>query len=338
MSRPPRPRWGFTLIELLVVIAIIAILIGLLLPAVQKVREAAARSACQNNLKQLGLAAHNYASANNVLPPGYLGTYPDTGAATDFSKPATVDGYQWVGVLAFLLPYLEQDNVFKQMTAGVPSDYLSVTSLSPPWWTQGSTFTAANNRIKTFLCPSDDPYTNTGATLAALHTFRVDPNMYDIDAGGFDASAVPNLGRTNYVGVSGYVGWINAPGTADKYRGVFGNRSAISLSVLTAADGTSNTLFFGEWLADLETGPRNYAGTWIGCGGLPTTLGTAPFPDFPLGVFSSKHTGVIQFCFGDGSVRAVRKGLDQGSTGWLNYIYSSGYADGQTIDFSQFSN
>src|SRR5947208_4995373 len=94
---------GFTLIELLVVIAIIAILIGLLLPAVQKVREAAARTQCQNNLKQVVLASHNYDSANNVLPPGILGHTNVAAANSGFTFAAPC-----IGALTFLLPYIEQ--------------------------------------------------------------------------------------------------------------------------------------------------------------------------------------------------------------------------------------
>src|SRR5580704_5234996 len=102
-------RRAFTLIELLVVIAIIAVLIGLLLPAVQKVREAAARAQCANNLKQIGLAAHNYNDANGTLPPGYLGGPPPY-----FQSPNGADG-QWAGCLVFLLPNLEQDVIYKQL-------------------------------------------------------------------------------------------------------------------------------------------------------------------------------------------------------------------------------
>src|SRR5881392_2391331 len=99
-------RSGFTLIELLVVIAIIAILIGLFLPAVQKVREAAARSTCQNNLKQIALAAHNYESAMGRLPPGLLG--PGRTHPFGFAQGT----FQWTGVLAHLLPYVEQKQVY----------------------------------------------------------------------------------------------------------------------------------------------------------------------------------------------------------------------------------
>ena len=111
MSHRANRRSAFTLIELLVVIAIIAVLIGLLLPAVQRVREAAARVKCQNNLKQIGLGCHNFAAAHGYLPPGLLGDGPNYNAA---------NAGPYVGALAFILPYVEMDSVYKRMTAGDP--------------------------------------------------------------------------------------------------------------------------------------------------------------------------------------------------------------------------
>ena len=133
-------RVGFTLIELLVVIAIIAILIGLLLPAIQKVREAAARSQCSNNLKQMGVAFHNH--------EGVVGYFPPCG--TDFANPLPAGslGGQGHSLFTFLLPYLEQDNIFKLIRTDLP--ILNGANLPPPF---GSN-TAGRNRIKVFNCPS----------------------------------------------------------------------------------------------------------------------------------------------------------------------------------------
>jgi type II secretory pathway pseudopilin PulG len=306
------------LIELLVVIAIIAILIGLLLPAVQKVRAAAARSSCQNNLKQLGLACHNYESTHNVLPPGYLGITP---AGSD---PLGYANNQWVGVLPMLLPFVEQDNVQRVMLNGLPSDYLSARAVYPPWWTLVSTWTAAQTRIKTFLCPADDPYARNSLS-ATLHTFNDTPDTVTIEAPFFDTGAEA-LGRTNYVGVSGYAGW----GTgADNFKGPLGNRSR--QTIVGLSDGSSNTMLFGETLGDAETGNVRFSNAWMGCGVLPTFPGIIPDDPNGFAMFGSKHTGVVQFCYGDGSVRTIRKPIQPGSQNWVLYVYSSGSSDGQVV-------
>src|SRR5262249_3303526 len=138
-------RRAFTLIELLVVMAIIAVLIGLLLPAVQKVREAGNRIACANNLKQLGLAAHAYQSAHGQLPPGQLAPDPPpTYSPGDPAYDNWVRASQHVGVFAFLLPYLEQETIYRRLEI----DWDVNTRASTPWWNSANNWTMGRSRLK----------------------------------------------------------------------------------------------------------------------------------------------------------------------------------------------
>src|SRR6266545_1375049 len=137
MFLPPRTRRGFTLIELLVVIAIIAILIGLLLPAVQKVREAAARMSCSNNLKQMGIACHMHNDANGFLPHGgdWWGQPP---TYTSYGNPAT-GKTQYAGWGFQILPYIEQGNLWQGANAGSIAQ-AQINAIGAP--------------LKMFTCPS----------------------------------------------------------------------------------------------------------------------------------------------------------------------------------------
>jgi prepilin-type N-terminal cleavage/methylation domain-containing protein len=192
-----RKRSAFTLIELLVVIAIIAILIGLLLPAVQKVREAAQRTQCQNNLKQIGLALHNYHSTYNHMPPGAVNSplYPgNTVNPISSTAPLLTVFYSTspsTGALAFLLPYMEQNAVYNE----IPQDYFNLKSNLPAWsygtapfdtnpypdatinpggqnWTGIPSW--CQNRIKSYECPAanlDAPFNGTvGVTVTTTVT------------------------------------------------------------------------------------------------------------------------------------------------------------------------
>jgi prepilin-type N-terminal cleavage/methylation domain-containing protein len=305
-------RLGFTLIELLVVIAIIAILIGLLLPAVQKVRAAAARSQCSNNLKQIALAAHNYESAFGQLPPGILGDRNANGALSGDASGNPAGPYY--GVLAYLLPYMEQDNVYRLIDT--PTNWWNVrdTSAAQPWWNFPGARTAGQARIKTFICPADDPY-NGGTNIFVCFAAWTQPSGTGSipNTGGFQAPLTDPvwnaMGRTNYIGIAGTGEPATGGGsTWSTYVGMLTSRSETRIA--TVSDGSSNTLMFGEMTFSPTKGARTNSAAWIGAGCVTTTYGMGDDTTSGLNTFllNSKHTGGIVLCaYGDGAVRIVRR-------------------------------
>jgi prepilin-type N-terminal cleavage/methylation domain-containing protein len=317
-----RARSAFTLIELLVVIAIIAILIGLLLPAVQKVREAAARTQCQNHLKQICLGAHNYESANGVFPPGNLGGGPGPSGGGFW-------GGQCVGSLFFILPFIEQDNLFRQFTG---TYNLSTFDAYPniagqnQWFNANPDFSLSFAKIKTYRCPSDSVQGSSETTNGAMVQAMTDPSVAGgtnaVTYGWFVSGNTYDVGFTNYTGVAGAIGDNGHPASPSdgpgvnlqKYRGIFYNRSKTSIAGIT--DGTSNTLAFGEGLGrSVGLAQPDFGWSWIGVGSMVTKFGMqngksgtgGTSASVPL-CFGSNHAGVVNFAYGDGAVRTIRPG------------------------------
>jgi prepilin-type N-terminal cleavage/methylation domain-containing protein len=225
----PLLRRGFTLIELLVVIAIIAVLIGLLLPAVQSAREAARRAHCTNNLKQIGLALHNYHSTHNVFPPGRMapdcvldgalcagGKYTSYGFVTA-STPGLWGGY-W-SVHAHMINYMEQTAAYNALNFTAP---LSGQLEDGMGNVVSPNFTSFTLTQSIFICPSD-PYTSTGPG---------GENNYRANFGG----------STPYAG--GQIRPDNTIGGLTGGNGAFTIGPALGVAAIT--DGTSNTAFFAE--------------------------------------------------------------------------------------------
>jgi len=297
-----RPKRGFTLIELLVVIAIIAILIGLLLPAVQKVREAAARSTCQNNLHQIAIAAMNYESANQVLPPGqnnsHAAMFPTPTTASNISSYAN----GMVGTLAFLLPYVEQQAAYSTL----PGTLWTAPPTQQYW---GTGAPGLNAKIKTFICPSDNMDTSGSNDAPFLLYYNGGVTIYTF-------GAVTGFGRTNYGSNAGYLG--NVQGF-DTRAGPFTVNSKTKLTDIT--DGTSNTLGFGDYICGTPQ-TRTLSALWANVN-MPTFPGLAPI-SAGWAQFGSKHTGnVVNFALCDGSVRSISTSID-----YNTYTYVTGMKEG----------
>jgi prepilin-type N-terminal cleavage/methylation domain-containing protein/prepilin-type processing-associated H-X9-DG protein len=311
-------RRAFTLIELLVVIAIIGVLVGLLLPAVQKVRESANRMKCTNNLKQIGLALHAYHDAMGRFPPGYvdLNTNPASTPDNDLGP-----GWGWA---SFLLPNLEQVNLYNQINfaQGV---------------TVGNNVAVSQQALVVFQCPSDglqDPFPVYDSTFT---------------------TPIATVAHGNYVGCNGWVECFNNAGGG--YAGGVGNdglpgnigRAGDGLfyrnsrnRIADVTDGLSNTIIAGErssnhspstwtaavtggrcpaWMANQPPTPyvpppgppydnADFDEAFVLAHGNATHLPSADFPIFDPDTFYSLHPGGANFLFGDGSVHFLSSGID----------------------------
>jgi prepilin-type N-terminal cleavage/methylation domain-containing protein/prepilin-type processing-associated H-X9-DG protein len=330
-----RSRTAFTLIELLVVIAIIAILIGLLLPAVQKVREAAARMKCQNNIKQIALSVHNYESATGYLPPGGINS-AGSSYVPGMDDYGTVSGSTWtyanMSFLTVMLPYIEQANVLLVASGG----YNFKAN-----WDSAANQACSATRIPVFECPANP--SDKRVTGGSFIPYAAD--YWPISRANSTASVWTGLGLT-------------FPG-ADQVKGILQVNSLIKITWVP--DGLTNTIMIGEsgarqqgWIKgkvmynDGSSWGGQYRGAWasgsnnITCSGTNSPVSTtAPakassaaeattaiaINAWNQGELYSFHTGVCNVAMGDGSVRALRD-----STSLSVLLRLSAAGDGQTVN------
>lgn len=281
ISLSRRVRRGFTLIELLVVIAIIAVLIALLLPAVQQAREAARRSQCINNLKQLGLALHTYHDSMNVFPPGWIG------AQAGVPNMQGPNGFAWG---SHILPYIDQAPLYSRLN-------FNLSCLD------ASNQVARQTVLATFRCPSD-PSTD----------------IWSLGQEGNVTNILTTLPTANYVGSFGTEGFEdiceNPPFPAAQCisNGMFFHNSAMRMA--DVVDGTSNTVFLGEHRTNNTLG---WHSTWVGvipdadeaiARVLAVSDHTPNHPSLHIDDFSSPHVGGVHLLFGDGRVRFINQYID----------------------------
>ena len=289
-----RTLHGFTLVELLVVIAIIGILVAMLLPAIQAAREAARRTQCNNHFKQVGVSLHNYHSAFSRFPPSFI-HWHDSACSQSQSNAAGVFQYTGWGWGAFLLPYIEQQEIHDMITFETPG-YVGTTSSRE----------AGIIPIETYLCPSDPQ----GFELLSCCTMVPLPGYTDKE----------DVGKSNMAATADSEDYScdghepdEDPLTAD---GVMFNQSETRIK--DVRDGTSKTLLIGE-ITGGEKGSNEgrfwtahgYEDTAEGINGPFSMPGGNPSYDFKQSGFSSYHPAGCHFTFTDGSVHFLNEDMDQ---------------------------
>ncbi|QDU59313.1 Type II secretion system protein G precursor [Planctomycetes bacterium Pan216] len=305
-----RIKRGFTLIELLVVIAIIGVLVAMLLPAVQQAREAARRAQCKNNLKQLGIALHNYHESHLVFPPGYIARGV---SSADNSGAETGPGFAWGSML---LPYTDQEAIYNQID--FEADATSAVNT-----------TSSAQAFNSFLCPSD----------GAEKTFTVN-----------DGSNDHTLGSANYVGVIGYGSATMNPGNPNGAGMFYRNSSvrlndisdgttrtlALGERSHERRSGTGGTVVESDstWYAavpgvdrsagmmmmpSMTEGPASLVLGHVGQPAMMSMMAMHHTPSQTTHIvnFSSKHPGGVHFLMGDGSVFFLNENVDYSTFRWL---------------------
>ncbi len=325
-------RRGFTLIELLVVIAIIATLVAILLPAVQQAREAARRSSCKNNLKQLGLGLHNYHDTYNTLPPGLINA-----RSNDDGNGAGSSSYGWAA-LSFAM--IEQGALYDALQVGTVSLAQRATAGDPL-----ARLDLLQTPLSVFRCPSDTgPLLNNKQWATIMNNANTNEQTGDAGTAG---SSYVEVALSNYVGNNGPIGGRRPNATTDGSHhvmmwysgnpnsspfGVFWLNSAVNFRDIT--DGLSNTILLGERAYELPNpvgttwecraanpfGAGSNAGTTSGWDWYRRT-GVAQLGTGQVGLnssvancyrgFNSLHRGGAQFVLCDGSVRFISENIDQ---------------------------
>ena len=318
MSASHRRRRGFTLIELLVVVAIVAILVSLLLPAVQQAREAARRAQCTNNLKQIGLALHNYHSRVGSFPPGFL-------AVDDHGDPH-LDGSNGFGWAAFLLPELDQGPLHDVLDFENPLTEHHAHPLPAAFrdddhdhsLAEGSNLELIALPLPLFRCPSDVGRNSFHLELGEHHNDH-DHDFRDGDDDDHGDEEV-ELGTSNYAAVFGGFADLHAMEELDEDvarigDGMFGQNTATKFR--DVRDGTTNTVAVCERASEAIRQEPFYS-AWAGVvaegeEAITRVLGVTDHPpnayEHPED-FSSEHAGGLNALLGDGSVRFVSQSID----------------------------